>query len=86
MRNIVGALHTQLTHRLEPDVLALLGDLIPWAVLALGTVDDLVVNVRDVGSQADLKSRIGEVSAQDVVYQGGSTMTQVGWPVDSGAA
>ena len=86
MRNIIGALHTQLAHRFKPDVLALLGDLVPWAVLALGAVNDLVVDVRDVRSQANLETRIREVSAQDVVHQGGPAMAQVGWPVDSRAA
>ena len=74
MRNIIGALDAQLAHGLEPDVLALVGDLVPRTTLALGTVDDLVVNIGDVRDQAHLKTRIREVPAQDVVDQGGPAM------------
>jgi len=85
MRNIGGALHTQLAHGLEPHVLTLLGDVLPGATLVVGTVDDLVVDVGDVGRQAYFETRIREVTAQDVVDQGGATVSQVGWPVDGGA-
>ena len=86
MRNIVRALDAQLAHGLKPDVLALIGDLVPGTTLALGAVDDLVVNIGDVRNQADLKTRIREVPAQNVVDQGGSPMTQMGRPIHRGAA
>ena len=86
MGNIVGALNTQLAHRLKPHVFAFVGDLVPGATLALGAVDDLVVDIGDVRDQANLKTRIREVPAQDVVDQCGSAMAQMGWPVHGGAA
>lgn len=86
MRDIIRALHTQFAHRFKPDVLALLSDLVPRAVLSLGSVNDLVVDVRDVRGQAHLQTRIREVSAQDVVYEGGSAMAQVRRSVHGGAA
>ena len=86
MRNVVGALNAQFAHGLEPDVLALVRDLVPRPILALGAVDDLVVNIGDVRNQTDLKTRIREVPAQNVVDQGGSPVTQMGWPVHRGAA
>jgi len=86
MRNIVRSLNAQLAHRLEPDVLALVGDLVPGATLSLGAVNDLVVNIGDVRDQPNLKARIREVPAQNVVDQGGSPMTEMGRPVHSGAA
>ena len=86
MGNIVGALNTQLAHRLKPYVFAFVGDLVPGATLALGAVDDLVVDIGDVRDQANLKTRIREVPAQDVVDQGGSAMAQVGWSIDRRAA
>ncbi len=86
MGNIVGALNAQLAHCLKPHVLALVGDLVPRTILALGAVDDLVVDIGDVRDQANLKTRIREVPAQNVVDQGGSPMAKVGWPVHRGAA
>ena len=86
MRNVVGALDAQLAHGLEPDVLALVGDLVPRTTLTLGAVDDLVVDIGDVRDQADLETRIREIPAQNVVDQGGSPVAQMRWPVHRGAA
>ena len=47
-RHIVRPLHTEASHRFEPDMLALLGDVKPRSVLASRAVDDLVVDVGDV--------------------------------------
>ena len=85
MWNVGGALHTQLAHGLEPHVFTLLGDVLPGATLVVGAIDDLVVDVGDVGSEAHFEARIREVTAQDVVDQGCAAVTQVGWPVDGGA-
>ena len=86
MRNIGRALHAQFAHGLEPHVFALLGDVLPGATFVVGTIDDLVVDVGDVGGEAHIEARIREVPTQDVVDQGGATVTEVGWPVDRGAA
>jgi len=86
VRNIGGALHAQLPHRFEPHVFALLRDVLPGATFVVGAVDDLVVDVGDVGGKAHIEARIREVATQDVVHQGGATVTEVGRPVDRGAA
>ncbi len=84
MWNICWTQHAQLSHGLEPNVFAFRGDVVPWTAFALSAVDDLVVNVGDVGDQSHIYAAIGEVSTQDVVHQGGSTMPKVGWPIHRG--
>ena len=86
MGNICGALNSQFAHGVEPHVFALRSDVLPRAALVIGAVDDLVVDVCDVRDKAHLKPRIREVSAQDVVHQGGSAVAQVGRAVHGGAA
>ncbi len=86
MRNIGRAQHAQLAHGLKPDVLALGGDVTPRATFFIGAVDDLVVDVGDVGNKPYFETAICQVPAQDVVHQGGSAMSQVGWAIDRGTA
>lgn len=85
MGNISGAQHSQLAHGLKPDVFALVGDVTPWPTLAVGPVDDFVVDVGDVGDQPHLNAPPGQISPQDVVHQGGAPMAQMGWAVHRGA-
>jgi len=72
--NIGGSQYSQLAHGLKPDVLALSGDVAPRATLFIGAIDDLVVNIGDVGNKPYFETAICQVSAQDVVDQGGSAM------------
>ncbi len=86
MGNIGGSQDAQLAHGLKPHVFALRGDVAPRATFFIGAVDDFVVNVGDVGDQSDLEAAIRQVSAQDVVHQGGSSVAKVGWAVHGRAA
>ena len=54
MWNIGGAQDAQLAHGLKPHVFALGGDVAPRTTFFIGAVDDLVVNVGDVGYQPHL--------------------------------
>ena len=79
-------LYSESRHCGKPHGFALLGNFCPRAVFAIGAVDDFVVNVGDIGNQADLDARPGEITAQNVVHQGGSAMPKVGRAIDGGAA
>ena len=57
VRDVVGAGDVDAVHRPEPDLFALLGDVLPRPVLALGPVDDLVVDVGDVRHQSHGEAR-----------------------------
>ena len=85
MRNISGAQHTQLAHGLKPDVFALVGDVTPRATLTVGSVDDFVVDVGDVGDQPHLNAPPSQVAPQNVIHQGGAPMTQMGRAIHGGA-
>ena len=85
MWNIGRANDTEFAHCFEPHVFALLSDVRPRATFFIGTLDDLVVDIGDVGNETDRQTGPGEVPAQDVVDQSGATVTQMGWPVDRGA-
>ena len=63
-----------------------MGDVFPRTILTIGAVDDFVVNVGDIGNEAYLDACPGEITAQNVVDQGGSAMPQVGRAIHSGAA
>ena len=83
MRNIGRANDTELAHCFEPHGFALLSDVGPWATFSIGALDDLVVDIGDVGNETYRQTRPGEVPAQDVIDQSGATVTQMGWPIDS---
>ena len=84
MGNIGGAQYAQLAHGLEPHVFALVGDVGPWATLGIGPVDDLVIDIGDIGNKPHLKAPIREVTTQNVVHQSGPAVTQMGWSIHSG--
>jgi len=86
MWNIGRAQYAQLAHGLEPHVFTLVSDIGPGATLGIGAVDDLVVNIGDIGNKPHLKTPIREVATQNVVDQGGPTVTQMGRPIHSGTA
>ena len=86
MGNVVRLFYIESCHCGKPHGFALLGNVGPWAVFPVGAVDDFVVNVGDIGNEADLNARPGEISAQNVVDQGGSAVPEVGRAIDGGAA
>ncbi len=85
MRNIGRANDAKLAHCFKPHGFALVSDIAPRATFCIGALDDLVVDIGDVGNETHRQTRPGEVPAQDVVDQGGAAMTQMGRPVDRGA-
>ena len=62
------------------------GHLVRLAALAVGPVDDLVVDVGDVRDVADLEARPLEVAAEDVEHEGEPAVAEVGRAVDGGPA
>src|SRR5215218_5341793 len=72
--DLVGTGHVDPVHRLEPDPLAPLGDLLPGPLLGVGPVDDLVVDVGDVRDQAHVETRPAEVADEDIVFEGRPAM------------
>ena len=86
MGNVVWLFYIERGHGRKPHGFALMGNFCPWAVFPVGAVDDFVVNVGDIGNEADLDARPGEITAQNVVHQGGSAMPKVGRAIDGGAA
>ena len=85
MRNIGRTNNAELAHCFKPHGFALVSDIAPRATFCIGALDDLVVDIGDVGNETHRQTRPGEVPAQDVVDQGGAAMTQMGRPVDRGA-
>ena len=85
MRNIGRANNAKLAHCFKPHVFALLSDVGPRATFFIGALDDLVVDIGDVGNEAHRQTRPGEVPAKDVIDQSGAAVTQMGRPVDRGA-
>ena len=86
MGNIRRALHPKLAHGVEPHGFALMGDVGPRPTFLIGTVDDLVVDIGDVGDKTNLEPRPCEVPAQDVIDQSGPSVAQMGRSVDRGTA
>ena len=82
MWNVRRTLHAKTTHRIEPHRLAFVRDVLPRSVLPIGAINDLVVDVRDVGDQSHVDTSPLEIPAQDVVHQRGSTVPQVRRAVD----
>ena len=82
MWNISRTNNAELAHRLKPHRFTLVRDVGPRAAFFIGAVDDLVVDIGDIGNESHRQSSPREVAAQDVVDQSGSAMTQMGWPVD----
>lgn len=85
MWNISWPDNAELAHCFKPHGFTLVSDVGPWATFCIGALDDLVVDISDVGNKAHRQAGPREVPAQDVVDQSGATMTQMGWPVDRGA-
>ena len=85
MRNIGRANDAKLAHCFKPHGFALVSDIAPRATFSISAVDDLVVDIGDVGNETHRQTRPGEVPAKDVIDQSGAAVTQMGWPVDRGA-
>ena len=85
MRNIGRTNNTELAHCFKPHGFALLSDIAPRATFFIGALDDLVVDVGDVGNETHRQTCPGEVPAKDVIDQSGAAVTQMGRPVDRGA-
>ncbi len=51
-----------------------MSDVFPRTILTVGTIDDLVVDVGDVRYQPNFQARPGEIAAQNVVHQCGSSV------------
>ena len=83
MWNIGRANNPELAHCLKPHGFALLSNVGPRATFFVRAIDDLVVDIGDVGDETDRQTRPGEVPAQNVIDQSGATVTQMGWPIDS---
>jgi hypothetical protein len=77
---------TESVHGVEPDRFTFVGDLGPVPLFAFGPIDDLVVNIGDVGHQPDLETAPFEIPPQHVVDEGRSPMTEMRRTVDSGSA
>ncbi|MEY3558995.1 MAG: hypothetical protein RL374_1701 [Actinomycetota bacterium] len=82
MRNISRANDTELAHCFKPHGFTLLSDIAPRATFFIGALDDLVVDIGDVGNKTHRQTGPGEVPAKDVIDQSGAPMTQMGRPVD----
>ena len=82
MRNIGRTNNAELAHCFKPHGFALVSDIAPRATFCIGALDDLVVDIGDVGNETHRQTRPGEVPAQDVIDQGGAAMTQMGRPID----
>ena len=82
MRNISRANNPKLAHCLKPNGFALLSDIAPRTTFFIGALDDLVVDIGDVGNKTHRQTRPGEVPAKDVIDQSGSSVTQMGRPID----
>ena len=85
MWNIGRTNNPELAHCFKPHGFALLSDIAPRATFFIGALDDLVVDIGDVGNKTHRQTRPGEVPAKDVIDQSGAPMTQMGRPVDRGA-
>ena len=85
MRNIGRANDAKLAHCFKPHGFALVSDIAPRATFCIGALDDLVVDIGDVGNETHRQTRPGEVPAKDVIDQSGAAVTQMGWPVDGWA-
>ena len=84
MGNIRRANNAQLAHCFKPHGFTLLSDIAPRATFSIGALDDLVVDIGDVGNETHRQTRPSEVPAKDVIDQSRATMTQMGRPIDRG--
>jgi len=82
VRNISRANNPELAHRFKPHGFTLLSDIAPRATFSIGALDDLVVDIGDVGDETDRQTRPTEIPAKDVIDQSGTTVTQMRRPVD----
>ena len=82
MRNIGRANDAKLAHCFKPHGFALVSDIAPRATFSISAVDDLVVDIGDVGNETHRQTRPGEVPAKDVIDQSGAAVTQMGRSVD----
>ncbi len=83
MGNIGRANNAKFAHCLKPHGFALLSDITPRATFCIGALDDLVVDIGDVGNETYRQAGPGEVPAQDVIDQSGAAVTQMGRSIDS---
>ena len=83
MRNVSWTQHAKFAHCLKPHVLALVRDLAPVTIFAIRAINNFVVNVGDIRHQSNLHSGPLQIPAQNVVHQGGSTVTQMRRPIHS---
>ena len=82
MWNIGWPNNAELAHCLKPHGFALLSDVGPRATFCIGALDDLVVDISDVGNETHRQAGPSEVPAQNVIYQSGAAVAQMGRPVD----
>ena len=80
------ALEADAVHGVPPHRLAAHGDLGGVAALALGPLDDLVLDVGDVGDEPDVEPAPREVAPQDVVLQRRPAVAEVRRAVHGRAA
>ena len=79
--DVVGPGVADAVHRLPPHRLALGGDVLPRAALVVGPVDDLVVDVGDVGDELHVEAAPAQVAHEHVVLQRRPPVADVGRPV-----
>ena len=85
-RDVGRTLEADAVHGVPPHRLAAHGDLGGIAALALGPLDDLVLDVGDVGDEPDVEPAPREVAPQDVVLQRRPAVAEVRRAVHGGAA
>ena len=85
MRNIGRALYPEATHGIEPHRFALVRDVLPRSVLTIGAIDDLVVNVGDVGNESHLDASPLEILTQNVIDERGTAMAEMRRAIHRGA-
>ena len=86
MGNLSWSQHRECIERLEPALLELSGDL-GFAPTFLGCpVDDVVVDIGDVGDEADVVAGCQQHPPSDVPHQHVASVAEVGEVVDCGSA
>jgi len=80
--NIGWPNNAELAHCFKPHGFALVSDIAPRATFFIRALDDLVVDISDVGNETHRQAGPSEVPAQNVIDQSGAAVAQMGWPVD----
>ena len=86
MRGLVGSQHPDGIHDLPPLGFVGGGELVDADAQGVGPVDDLVLDVGDVGDIGHVEPGEEQVPPQDVEDQGEPSVSQVGHPVDGRTA